>query len=43
MQQSIFCISYSQGKDVDKESRGKIVEPVEHWSPPYLNEVPRNI
>ena len=31
---------YSQGKDVDEESGGKIVEPVEHWSPPDLNEIP---
>ena len=34
---------YSQSKDVDKESRGKKVEPVEHWSSPYLDEVPEQV
>ena len=34
---------YSQSKDVDKQSRGKKVEPVEHWSSPYLDEVPEQV
>ena len=34
---------YSQSKDVDKESRGKKVEPIEHWSSPYLDEVPEQV
>ena len=33
----------SQGKDVYQESWGKEVEPVEHGSPPYLNEVPEHL
>ena len=38
-----WIFPYSQGKDVDEEGRGKIVEPVEHWSPPYLNKVPKTV
>ena len=39
-----LCIFlYSQSKDVDKQSRGKKVEPVEHWSSPYLDEVPEQV